>query len=139
MSHTIRQRRRSCSSQRAAFKFLRSLEISDDCDCPLFDEDGEPLPPCPHVLAADHNRPLRQWADLLAQVNPDEYADPPPPYQPAFGTLTEEKIAVYRQRYELGVGLWHSGDSWRYLQRTESEGLIVDREANGRIRERATL
>lgn len=99
---------------------LRALEIPDcacnhfrgcpgdgPCDCPI-----HLAPPCKHVRAADHTVTIESWATLLVILEPTEYTQPARPSAPALALSREHRIEIMAERHELGLSLWHPGDSW---------------------------
>jgi hypothetical protein len=107
---------------------LAALEPPDcDCDPPGEDEDAEP---CPHGCGRDHAMTLGNWALLLRQVFPSDYAEPPPPRRGALVLSAEARVAVYAARHKAGLGLYHPADLWRHDDDARA-GVAAGRGRNG--------
>lgn len=68
---------------------------------------------------------------MLAQLCPEEYAEPPAPRSPAVALTREARIAVMTARDNRGVGLYHPGDLWRRPDVAEQVGVRPDSKNPG--------
>jgi hypothetical protein len=118
---------------------IRQLEIPD-CSCDLEIDCGctEPCdckvtlgPPCAHVLSAEHDLPLPEWAALLLTYAPDEYTDPPTPAKAETigGLKSVDRVQVYRDRRKRGEHLYHPDD----LLDSEHTARQIRTARNGRV------
>lgn len=111
---------------------------SETCECPM-----TPGDPCIHVKTASvgwpkdpqSNRSLthKAWAELLALAYPEEYAERPPPLEPAKALDRESRVDLKAWRRRRGLGLWHPGD----LDPEEADKVGREQEMtdNGRPRD----
>jgi len=75
------------------------------CDCPVMLS-----PPCEHVLARKHGKSIEEWAELLLEARPGEYAEPPLPPRPMIALTRPPRVAIMAERRAAGFGLRHPED-----------------------------
>ena len=120
----------SCAPENAAY----CVHCRGECDCPpcLWQ------PPCRHILDADHNFPLDEWAAVLWETDPAEYVEPfvwpPERFQPTLALSPSALVAVMARREANGEPLRHPDD---YVYRADREhGAMPGHLRNGEDSER---
>ena len=71
------------------------------CECPSL-----PGPPCPHVLAANHDYDLDEWLALLRIDDPEDYEGRPPAVWASNVSTRVARVEVLSLREEAGEDLW---------------------------------
>lgn len=113
--------------------FLEKLE-SPDCSCQRWSKnsDGEPIPApvCDHVRNTPvHNLSCEQWAALLLEAYPSEYADKPLP-TPAVTLTLQARVALMARRQRRGQALFHPHDTLP-PNMADRLGVVVHNLRNG--------
>ena len=95
-------------------RHVESLEIPElallcRCGCPGVTDDPPTI--CGCILAADHNVPADEWAQLLLICEPQEYGARPLPEEATGALPGVEKVQVLAQRAAARVSLWHPDDA----------------------------
>jgi hypothetical protein len=110
-------------------RFLTSLDVPA-CHCPLWDDDGNISPTCPHVRQiTPHSLTLTQWSDLLSVSNPKGFEERPLPPVANQVLTREARIALYQHRHRRGLALFHPDDLCR--RGSQRVSLSIQRGRNG--------